>query len=162
VKAQTKKIKIFAIWQLKILEPIFKINFKIIFIYGYEKNMSVMVFGEAERGAYCAPIVCKSLSHLFDLAGSPPDGSLGIPFAIQTLLFKYPLIFFRIEQEGFSAQDYLEGFHWVHKQETPLSALCLPGVGDHYILDAVAPLCETYKSLLILTEKDLYDYLTIK
>jgi hypothetical protein len=36
----------------------------------------------------------------------------------------------------------------------------MPGVGDAEIIDATNPICSLYHSLLITTEKDLYDYLT--
>jgi len=41
-----------------------------------------------------------------------------------------------------------------------LTAICMPGVGDAEIIDATSPICSLYRSLLITSEKDLYDYLT--
>jgi hypothetical protein len=52
----------------------------------------------------------------------------------------------------------------LYKQELdfPLCALCMPGVGDSMIIDAAAPICTLHRLILILTEKDMYDYLTLK
>ncbi|MNC96907.1 hypothetical protein D3C83_144030 [compost metagenome] len=41
-----------------------------------------------------------------------------------------------------------------------LAAICMPGVGDPEIIDATSSLCIIHKTLLITSEKDLYDYLT--
>jgi hypothetical protein len=125
--------------------------------------MSIVVFGEAERGAYTTPWMCASLEHLLDQLGTPPEGSQGISYGIQTLLYRRRLIYFRVEEEGFSMLDYLGGFQWLQKNAlpTPLFAICLPGVGDKTILDAVHPLCFLHQACLVLSEKDLYDYLTL-
>jgi hypothetical protein len=123
-----------------------------------------MVFGEAERGAYCMPFSCSSLEQLIDYCGNPPEGSAGISYGVQTLMYKRGLIYFRVEDEGFSTPDYMQGFRWLQKREllTPLIAICLPGVGDSAILDAAIPACSIYQSSVVLSEKDLYDYLTSK
>ena len=38
----------------------------------------------------------------------------------------------------------------------------MPGVGDHEIINAAIPVCDQHRSLIILDEKDLYDYLSAK
>ncbi len=128
-----------------------------------EKN-TIFLFGEAERGEYCKPIYCSSLPQLFDYCGQRPDGSEGLDYAVQTLMHKQPLIFFRVEQEGYSTADYLQGLKLLYKQELEFSlcALCMPGVGDNMIIDATIPVCHLHHLFLIITEKDLYDYLTLK
>jgi len=125
---------------------------------------TIFLFGEAERGEYCKPIYCSSLSQLLDFCGQPPEGSEGIDYAVQALMHEQPLIFFRVEQEGYSTADYLQGLKLLYKQEleVPLCALCMPGVGDSMIIDATIPVCHLHRLFLILTEKDLYDYLTLK
>lgn len=125
---------------------------------------TIFLFGEAERGEYCKPVYCTSLPQLLDICGHPPEDSEGIGYAVQALLNEQPLVFFRVEQEGFSTADYLQGLKllYKHQLEYPLSALCMPGVGDTMIIDAAVPICTLHRLILILTEKDMYDYLTVK
>ena len=108
------------------------------------------------------PILCKSLPQLADTLGNPPEDTKGIPYAIQTLLYERELIFFRVKEEGFSTADYLRGFKLLQDKNhfSPLSAICMPGVGDTEIIEASTSICHLYKSCLIIDEKDLYDYLT--
>ena len=72
------------------------------------------------------------------------------------------MIFFRVLEEGFSRQDYFLGLDLLAKQEAipQLAALCLPGVSDSSILEAIEPIRERHHSILITSEADLYDYLT--
>ena len=69
---------------------------------------------------------------------------------------------FRVREEGFSYADYLQGVQILEKKEllSGLNAICLPGVGDVEIIEALTPLCSCYHSLLITDEADFYDYLT--
>lgn len=122
----------------------------------------VALFGESEKGQYKIPHVLKELPQLIDLLGNPPPESEGLFFAIQALLFQRELIYFRVEQEGFSHADYFHGIKFLQDREKVkvLSAICLPGVGDSQILEASQSLCDIHKSFLITTQKDLYDYLT--
>ena len=126
------------------------------------KHHTICVFGEAEKGELKTPIFCTSLLDLFVHLGHPPKESLGIEFAIQFLEKDRDLIFFRVSEEGFLIEDYLAGFAVLEKKALPLKigALCLPGVGDPTILEAAAPTCLAHRSLLLISEKDLYDYLT--
>ena len=123
---------------------------------------TVALFGEAEKGQFRRAYYCNSLPQLVDSLGNPPLESQGLFFAVQALLYDRSLIFFRVEEEGYSYQDYFSGLRALEEQNliTDISAICLPGVGDVEIIDAVVPLCKIYKSILILTEPDLYDYLT--
>ena len=123
---------------------------------------TVFLFGEAEKGETGKPILCSSLEHLFNHLGNAPEESLGIAYAIQFLSYNYPLSFLRVREEGFSVDDYLKGFNLLKKKGTveSLCAICLPGVGTSEIIDAITPLCLARKVPLILSEKDLYDYLT--
>ena len=123
----------------------------------------VAVFGEASKGAYHVPHCPRDLLELEALLGHPPRGSLGIEFAVQTILFERDLIFFRVEEEGFSEPDYYAGLRLLIRTlplRQGLAALSLPGVGDGEILEAAAPLTEQERALLIMSERDLYDYLT--
>ncbi|HSX03186.1 MAG TPA: hypothetical protein VLG76_00470 [Rhabdochlamydiaceae bacterium] len=124
----------------------------------------VFLFGEAEKGELCTPFYCRNLPSLFEKLGNPPEDSQGIHYALQTLLYQKDLIFFRVREEGFYTEDYMRGINLLKNQEVSsgLDAICMPGVGDEEIIEAATPLCQLYKSLLVITEKDLYDYLTLK
>ncbi len=116
----------------------------------------IFLFGAAEKGEFCTPYLCKTLPHLADTFGNPPEGSQGLLYAVQTLLYERELIYFRVEEEGFSLNDYRKGINLLKNKEIPLpiSAICLPGVGDPEIIEACGSIC------LIINEKDLQDYLT--
>lgn len=123
---------------------------------------TVFLFGEAERGEFCIPLSCHSLAYLSDHLGNPPGESKGISYAIQSLMYDRDLIFFRVKEEGFSVPDYMKGLDLLQKKDLgfSLSAICMPGVGDTTIIEATESICHLHKSLLIIDEKDLYDYLT--
>lgn len=122
----------------------------------------VFLFGEAERGHLRTPMTLNTLPAVLEQLGHPPEGSTGIDYAIQTILYERELIFFRVKEEGFSVSDYLEGVKLLYNsgEKLNLSAICLPGVGDLSIIEAITPVCHRTKSILVLSEKDLYDYLT--
>jgi hypothetical protein len=125
---------------------------------------TVFLFGEAEKGDFCLPLVCNSLPQLADTLGNPPGESKGILYAVQALLYGRDLLFFRVKEEGFSTQDYIKGLKFLQNKEisSPLSAICMPGMGDTTIIDATKTICQQHKSFLIIDEKDLYDYLTFQ
>lgn len=125
-------------------------------------SYTVALFGEAAKGDFKTAYFCESIVQLSDIFGEPPPESRGLELAVQTLLFQRGLIFFRVHEEGFSTKDYLLGLQFLENKDfiPELSAICLPGVGNKEIIDASAPVCYTHKSCLILSEKDLYDYLT--
>ncbi len=124
---------------------------------------AVFLFGESEKGEFGNPLICHSLAHLCDKFGFPPKESLGIPYAIQTLLYNRQLLFCRVQEEGFSVEDYMKGFSLLKKEKCPpqLQAIFIPGVGNDTIIETAAEVCSLYKSNLVITEKDLYDYLTM-
>lgn len=101
----------------------------------------------------------KNLSCLAECLGNPPENSQAISLAIQALLFNRKIIFIRVHEEGFATKDYIQGLKKLQKR--PLNALLLPGVGDREILQEGHKLCKKTKSLLLMTEQDLYDYLTL-
>lgn len=84
--------------------------------------------------------------------------------AIQALLYDRHLIFFRVEEEGFSLPDYYRGLHHLEKGHLvqDLAAIAIPGVGDGELLAASQQICRIYHSVLLTTERDLYDYLTAR
>lgn len=123
---------------------------------------TVFLFGESEKGNFGTPLICNSLSHLCDLLGEAPKETLGVPYAIQTLLYNRQLVFFRVKEEGFSSREYIQGLRLLKENILPLSAqaLVIPGVGNSEIIEEAASVCSVYRSLLVITPKDLYDYLT--
>lgn len=122
---------------------------------------TVALFGEAEKGDYRTAYFCHTLAQLLENLGHPPPFTQGMFYAVQALLYHRDLIFFRVREEGFSHQDYLTGLHLLERDQSPttISAICLPGVGDTEIIEAVAPVCATHHSVLITNEADFYDYL---
>jgi hypothetical protein len=125
-------------------------------------NHTIALFGQAERGAFQTPHLLRELPQLIDLLGNPPAASEGLFFAIQAILYRRELIYFRVNEEGFSKPDYFGGLKQLSSRERfhKIHALCLPGVGDPDILSASEKICEAHGSLLITNQKDLYDYLT--
>jgi hypothetical protein len=125
---------------------------------------TIFLFGEAEKGEFGIPFPCRSLSDLLKTVGTPPEESLGVRYAIQALMYERNLIFCRVKEEGFSIKDYIQGCSLIKKGHfgPHLQALFLPGVGDQEIIGAAIDVCNLYSSLLVVTEKDLYDYLTFK
>lgn len=126
-------------------------------------DYTIALFGEAGRGEFRTAYYCRTLDQLAEHLGEPPSAdSKGLDFAIQALLYKRGVVYFRVHEEGFSIQDYLSGLNSLEKKELfpTISAICLPGVGSAEIIQATDPVCSIYQSFLILTEKDLYDYLT--
>jgi hypothetical protein len=122
----------------------------------------IFVFGEAEKGRFCTPHFIYQLPKLLQTFGHAPKESLGIYYAIQALLFERELIFFRIDEEGFSIADYRCGIDLLSREGKSLqpTAICLPGVGDRQILDPLQPIAKKLRSLLVVSEADLFDYLT--
>src|ERR1700722_4316846 len=100
-------------------------------------NQLVFLFGEAEKGHFCSPILCRCLLQLSQTFGNPPEESQGIFYAIQTLAFARALIHFLVKEEGFSIPDYKRGLHLLRNREVPQSpaAICMPGMGDAGIID---------------------------
>jgi hypothetical protein len=125
-------------------------------------NHTIALFGEAEKGKFNTAYYCESLPQLVDYLGNPPPESRGLFYAVQALMFERNLIFFRVEEEGFSYQDYFLGLRMLADVDLipSISAICLPGVGDNEIIDAAIPLCRRFHSIIITTEPDLYDFLT--
>jgi hypothetical protein len=97
-----------------------------------------------------------------EFLGNCPPETEGLFFAVQSLLYNREIIYFRVEEEGFSKADYMLGLKLLQDREKikQIHALCLPGVGDAEILSASQNICEKRRSVLITSQKDLYDYLT--
>lgn len=123
----------------------------------------VALFGESQKGAFRTAYLCENITQLSEYVGEPPSAeSRGLSLAIQTLLFQHAVLFFRVREEGFSVEDYLCGLNLLEREAAlpKISALCLPGVGSTDILELSTSVCMLHKSILMITERDLYDYLT--
>lgn len=123
----------------------------------------IALFGGAEKGAFETAYYCTGLEELFEQLGQPPEESFGLFFAVQSLLYGQPLIYFRVRQEGVTTNDYLFGLHMLQDPYFPIKeidALFLPGVGSEEILDEGCKLCRARQSRLIVKECDFYDFLT--
>lgn len=122
----------------------------------------IALFGEAEKGQYSTAYLLHTLPELVEFLGHPPPDTLGLFCAVQALLYKRDLLFFRVQEEGFSYNDYIEGLHLMEKEPKvlPITAVCLPGVGDAKIIDAMTDFCSVHHSVMITREADLFDYLT--
>lgn len=127
-------------------------------------SYTIVLFGEAERGEYKTAYYCESLDQLDEYFGNPPLQSKGLYYAVQALLFRRHLVFFRVPEEGFSQEDYLFGVKLLEEQKliAKLDAICVPGLGDPQVLNALQPVLKLYHSILITTESDFYDYLTAR
>ncbi|SCA62871.1 hypothetical protein SCG7109_AE_00280 [Chlamydiales bacterium SCGC AG-110-M15] len=123
---------------------------------------TIALFGETEKGEYKTAYFCQSVVQLMDNFGHPPKESHGLHCAIQFIMHDCNLIFFRVQEEGYSIGDYLTGLSFLENNQfvSQLGALCLPGVGNSEIIEATSPVCGIHNSLLIMNEADLYDYLT--
>ena len=123
---------------------------------------AVALFGEAEKGNCGIPFFMKSLTHLSETFGNPPQESRGIFLAIQFLLSEKPVLYIRVEEEGFSPHDYAKGVkHILNKKHLlHIEAVCSPGAGDAHIVDFLEPIIKKWNAIFITTEQDLYDYLT--
>src|SRR5580704_6333808 len=121
---------------------------------------TMALFGESEKGEFHTPYYFESLPQLVDTLGNPPPETLGLYFAVQALLFRRNIIFFRVKEEGYSLQDYFTGMRLLKRNLIPhLEAIGIPGVGNEEIIAALLPLCFAYHSILVLTEMDFYDYM---
>lgn len=126
------------------------------------KTHTIALFGETEKGEFHTPYYCHSLDDLIENFGNPPQNTQGLYCAIQALLYKRNLLFFRVQEEGFSDEDYLDGLDILYKQTSieNISAIYLPGVGSSKILSATLDLCKQKKFIVIVNRFDFYDYLT--
>lgn len=125
-------------------------------------QLTVALFGESEKGEFQTAYYCTNLPQLVEHLGNPPPQTNGLFFAVQALMFKRDILFFRVREEGFSHQDYFNGLKLLGTQKIipQIDAIGMPGVGDIEIIQATTPLCLLYHSVLIMTESDLYDYMT--
>lgn len=122
----------------------------------------VALFGEAEKGSFQTAYYCENIHQLAEYLGNPPETSHGLHFAIQALYFGRPILFFRVQEEGFSFEDYLTGSRLLSAQNQiqHIAAIGIPGVGDSQIFQLLEPVRSRYHSILLTTEADLFDYLS--
>lgn len=123
---------------------------------------TIVIFGESKEGEFQKLIFLNTLPDLANKIGEPTETGTGVHMAIQAMLFNHDILFYKVTEEGFSTNDYLAGLKLLEKDtlSSSLAAIALPGVGTSEILNAASSLCALHKSLLIITEKDLYDFMT--
>jgi len=124
----------------------------------------LFVFGQAQKGVFCRPTLCKNAHDLFINFGHPPSDTHGIFFALSAVLQQQMCIFFRVKEEGFSTPDYLLGLHILKSQwdHLRLHAIGLPGVGDNRLIEQTELFCHKKKTLLVMNEQDLFDFLSYR
>ncbi|MCE5294385.1 MAG: hypothetical protein LLF94_07200 [Chlamydiales bacterium] len=123
----------------------------------------VALFGQAEKGAYDTLYFCRKPIDLFTHLGHAPEDAYGLHFAMQTLCYGTPIMYYRVREEGVSLPDYSFGFRLLKQAHTAvitLKALFLPGVASLELIDEGAKLCQDRHSFLIMTESDFYDFIT--
>jgi hypothetical protein len=127
------------------------------------KRSTVALFGEAERGHFHTMYFCQNIDELFHYFGEPPRDTQGLYFAVQILLLGKPLLYFRVDEEGMSTEDYFLGFELLKdypKALPNLEALFLPKAGSKLLVEEGLRICAQHHSLLLMSEADFYDYMT--
>lgn len=124
----------------------------------------ISIFGVAQQGDFYRHIPLKSLDELLLTLGHSTEGSIAIELAIQALMHKRPILFYRIKEEGFENDAYFKGIEELKKRDVkaPLSALALPGVGSQEVIHEATLFCKKGSSILIMNTQDFYDYITQK
>lgn len=122
----------------------------------------ISIFGVAEQGDMYRHIHIKSLQDMLLTLGHGVENGTAIELAVQSLMYERAILFYRVKEEGYEEDAYLKGLTELKKKElkSPLSALALPGVGNQEIINEAVAICKKEGSLLIMNQKDLYDYLT--
>ena len=123
----------------------------------------IALFGQAAKGAYDTLYFCRTAADLFTNLGDPPEDTSGLYFAVKTLSYGMPVMYYRVREEGVSVHDYWVGFGLLKQAHTvviTLKALFLPGVASQELIDEGAKLCQDRHSFLIMSEPDFYDYIT--
>jgi hypothetical protein len=123
---------------------------------------TILIFGESKGGDFQKPLLFRTLPELSQSLGEPAKNSSGIHLAVQALLCNQNVLYYKISEEGSNPDQYLLGFKHLEKYppEIPISATLLPGVSSPEILTLANHFISHTNSLLLFTEKDLYDLLT--
>ena len=122
----------------------------------------LFIFGQSEKGSFCRPTLCRHVIDLVQQFGHPPAMTYGLFYATQTPLFERPCIFFRVEEEGFSTKDYLKGLDILKSdwEGINIEAIGMPGVGNLELIEKTERIFTKKRSLILINEKDLFDFLT--
>lgn len=126
------------------------------------RDLTVALFGEAEKGAFNTLYYIQTLPQLNESLGERAHDSAGISLAIQMILNQTPVIYVRVAEEGYSLKDYFVGLKLLEEDYSinSLGAIAMPGVGDPILIDECVQVCEKKQCILLSGERDLYDYLT--
>ncbi len=124
----------------------------------------IALLGESEFGKFHYPYFCNSLEQLVITLGNPPQDSKGLDFAIQAIMYERDIIYFRVNEEGYSTDDYVYSFKIIknRKKIKKLDAICIPGLSDKELISELDPICKLHSAIMITTQKDLFDYLLSK
>ena len=124
-------------------------------------NKVIALLGESEMGRFHYPYFCNSLTQLATTLGNPPEDSRGLDFAVQAIMYERDVIYFRVEEEGNSLEQYMKSIEILKDKNRvkKVNAICIPKVGDREIISNLDLICKMHKSIIIMSEKDLFDYL---
>ena len=122
----------------------------------------LFIFGEAEKGPFCRPVLCKEPLELFNQFGHAPQESYGLILALQSIFYQRPVLFFRVEEEGYSLNDYYKGLELLQTDwdSIPIQGIALPGVSNLEIIEKTERFIFKKRSLFLMNEKDFFDFLT--
>ncbi|NGX30910.1 MAG: hypothetical protein K940chlam8_00264 [Chlamydiae bacterium] len=125
--------------------------------------MIIACFGEAKKGKMATPYYIKNTDHLYENLGEPIKDTQGLDFAIKTLHSNQAVLFFRVEDEGLSKEHYLKGLNFLKKNtlQKRLLGIYLAGCFDPDVVHMATSVCMFHKTLLLATQKELIDYLTL-
>jgi hypothetical protein len=127
-----------------------------------EQIDKIVIFGKASNAKPGKFYKIKDLEQLLDKIGMPIDETVGVHLAVQTLLYKYPVLFYPVIEEGTSKKCYDDGMKKLVKSKmaNEIIAIVMPGFGSRPVLDQALDLCAEKKCVLILNEEDFYDFLS--
>ena len=122
----------------------------------------IVIFGKASSAKPGKFYKVKDLEQLLAKIGMPVDHTIGVHLAVQTLLYKYPVMFYPVLEEGSSKKCYEEGMKKLLKSKLSdeVIAVVMPGFGSKPVVDKALDFCAEKKCVLILNEEDFYDFLT--
>jgi hypothetical protein len=123
---------------------------------------TILIFGESTNGELYKLLYLSSLQDISRALGEPSATGLGVPIAIQAMLSNHLVLFYTLKEEGVNFDHYQLGFKKLEKDLPllPIEAIAIPGVSSRDILELATPFCNKHKSIILFSEKDLYDLKT--
>lgn len=125
------------------------------------KRKSIVIFGESTKGEFLNLFPIRTLPDLSTFLGGPTSSGIGIHMAIQSLLFEKEVLFIKVFEEGYDLDHYSLGLKEIDRNpDLLIDAIALPGAGSNEIVKKASLLAKKKKAFIVLTEKDLYDFMT--